>query len=357
MIRALNFSLNLGNTKKLQAIRDLHEKYIVAVNIYLSLMSSQHKYFLSNQEARSHNLNLHIAVRDCAYRQAVIIWKTWRRNKRKGNLPIYKGSMNLDKRFILIQKAKNTKFDYWARISTLEKGKRAVIPFKSYDFANDYFNNWILSTSAKIKINNDGKIFLVLTFRKETPLKKDTGEQIGIDIGIKKLMVDSNGNQYGKKIEDKMDKIQRKQQGSKAFKRALIERDEYINKTVKELPYGELKTIAMEDIKNIKKNMKKEHRLRKEFRSKFQRWTYTRIFDRISQHCEAKGVLFSQVDPAYTSQTCNKCGFVSTLNRNGEMFNCRQCNYKSDADFNASLNILNLSLAQEYLNPGRIGGL
>lgn len=48
-------------------------------------------------------------------------------------------------------------------------------------------------------------------------------------MGIKKLIVDSDSHQYGKDIESLMDKVQRKKQGSKAFKKALTKRDYYLS--------------------------------------------------------------------------------------------------------------------------------
>ncbi len=47
-----------------------------------------------------------------------------------------------------------------------------------------------------------------------------------------------------------------------------------------------------------------------------------------------------KVSPAYTSQTCSRCGFVHRENRRGEVYQCTSCGIVLDADFNASLNIL-----------------
>jgi hypothetical protein len=77
-----------------------------------------------------------------------------------------------------------------------------------------------------------------------------------------------DGNRYGEKIEGLMNKIHRKKQGSNSFKKALRERDYYINETLKTIAFGDIKTIVLENIKSIKKNTKKEKRLHKEFRSK-----------------------------------------------------------------------------------------
>jgi len=353
MKRTLKFSLNLANTNKIQVLKDLYKEYKKAVNFYLSILSSECKYILSEEEVKSYNSSLSYRYKQCAKRQAIKIFKSWRRNKKKGSLPEFNGSLIFDSRFIEIEKAKASTFDYWLKISTLNKGKRTQFPFKSYNYAKKYFNDWGLINGGRIKFEND-KWFLLLTFEKEPPSKKKEGKVIGIDIGIKKLMATSEKKFYGKEIELLMDKIQKKQQGSKAFKKALKERDYYINKNAKQLPLETSKAIVMENIKNIKRNSKKEKRLRKEFRSKFQRWTYPLLFSRINQLCEADGVHFYAVDPAYTSQTCSQCGFVHKLSRNGEIFKCRNCGYTDDADYNASLNILNLGITQQSMVAGSV---
>lgn len=353
MRRTLKFSLDLANIKKVQSLKDLSEEYKRVVNYYLRILSSKGKYILSEGEVKSCDSPLSYRYKQCAKRQAIKIWKSWRRNKKKRKLPEFNGSLILDSRFIKIEKGKDSTFDYWIRMATLNKGHPILIPIKSYDYANDYFNNWKLTNGGRLRQENNNW-FLLLTFEKETPLKKQEGEVIGIDIGIKKLMATSKKEFYGKKVELLMDKIQKKKQGSKAFKRAIKERDYYINKTAKELPLDSVKTIVMENIKNIKRNTKKEKRLRKEFRSKFQRWTYPKLFSRINQLCELNGVHFLMIDPAWTSQTCNDCGFVHKLSRNGEIFKCRDCGYTTDADYNASLNILNLGVTQQSMVAGSV---
>ncbi len=334
-------------------IKRLIDEYKKAVNHYVSILSSNNKYILTEKEVKSFNSPLSYRYKQCAKRQAIKIGKSWRRKKKKGNLPVFEGAIILDQRFINIEKAKNTSFDYWVKIATLNKGEPALIPIKSYNYANEYFKNWKLVNGGRIEIK-DNKTFLILTFERKTPIPKESGDIIGIDIGIKKLMTSSNNNRYGEGIENLMDKIQRKKQGSKAFKRALKERDYYINKEIKQLPFDKLKAIVMENIKDIKKETKKHKRLRKEFRSKFQRWTYARLFNRINQLCELNGVRFSTVEPTFTSQTCNICGFVHKLNRNGEIFLCRNCGYTQDADLNASKNILKSYLTQQPMVAGNV---
>jgi putative transposase len=355
--RSLKFSLQMANTGKIKALEDLWIAYSSAINDFLKRLfakqSLNEDYIKSYQNYLS---PLSYRYKQCAKRQAFKIFKSWCRNKKKGQHPkLNSPSMTLDYRFIELQKSEDSSFDYWVKIATLDKGKPILIPIKSYDYANEYFRTWKLIKGGKI-IKKNNKWILVLTFEKDTPDKKESGKIIGIDIGIKKLIVDSEGNQYGKDIEKLMDKIQRKQQDSKAFKRALKERDYYINRVVKALPYKEIKVIAMENIKNIKKNTRKEKKLNKQFRSKFQRWTYSKLIGRIKQLAEINGVHCQLIAPAYSSQTCNKCGFVHKLNRNGEVFSCRNCGYTADADYNASENILKSYLAQQAMVAGNVQG-
>ena len=361
MKRSLKFSLGLANTNKLKQINRLAQEYKRAVNYFLKRLFQ--KKDLSEEFLKSYNSPLSERYKQCAKRQAFKVFKSWCRNKKKGEKPkLRNSSLVLDYRFIELQKSTNSNsFDYWVKIATLDKGKPILVPLKSYDYATQYFKNWqLLKGGRLLKKDNNLSVynvqadwFLELIFEKETPIKKEEGKTIGIDLGIKKLVTTSEGKEYGKEIENLMNKIQRKQQNSKTFNKALKERDYYINRVVKELSWNKLKAIIMENIKNIKQNIKKEKRLSKQFRSKFQRWTYSQLLKKIKLTTEATGVHLQLVNPAHTSQTCSQCGFVHKQNRNCEIFKCRNCGHTLDADYNASLNILNLGLAQQPMVAGR----
>lgn len=348
MKRSAKFTLQFANSQKQNSLDALFLEYIRVVNAFLIYLFEKKE--LSENYIKSFDSKLSYRYKQCAKRQAYKIFKCWCRNKKKGEKPILKSSMTLDERFIELQKSKNS-FDYWVKIATLNKGRPIIVPIKSYEYANNYLQNWRLVKGAKL-IKRDKYWQIVFAFEKETPKYKSVGDEIGVDIGIKKLLVDSNNNRYGLQIEPLLDKIQRKKQGSKAFKRALCERDYYINKTVKELPFSKYKTIVLENIKNIKQNTKKEKKLNKQFRSKFQRWTYAKLLSRIQQLAEVAGVQCRLVNPAYTSQTCIECNFVHKLNRNGEMFTCRNCGYIADADYVGSVNTLKAYLTQQPMVAG-----
>ena len=60
----------------------------------------------------------------------------------------------------------------------------------------------------------------------------------------------------------------------------------------------------------------------------------------IEYKAEREGIKVRYVDPAYTSQTCSKCGHVDKENRPTQAkFKCVNCGLELNADHNASINI------------------
>ena len=52
------------------------------------------------------------------------------------------------------------------------------------------------------------------------------------------------------------------------------------------------------------------------------------------------------VNPAYTSQTCSKCGYRAKENRESQaVFECKRCHASMNADLNAASNILERGLS------------
>jgi hypothetical protein len=153
MNRSLKFSLDNGNTGKLQSIDALFGAYAKLVNHYISLLAEGSKYVL-REEVQAKKTPLSTHYKQCAARQATMIWKAWRRTWRRGcQRPTFTGAMQLDQRFLEIQCGKNS-FDYWVKVSTVTKRMRISIPFKSYDYANHYFDHWTLRKGGKIQIVN-----------------------------------------------------------------------------------------------------------------------------------------------------------------------------------------------------------
>ena len=67
------------------------------------------------------------------------------------------------------------------------------------------------------------------------------------------VLVDSEGQTYGWDIKRLCEKVRGKQPGSAGKRRAQADRRDYINRTVKQLPWDRLQLLAVEELKNLKK--------------------------------------------------------------------------------------------------------
>jgi transposase len=60
----------------------------------------------------------------------------------------------------------------------------------------------------------------------------------------------------------------------------------------------------------------------------------------IAYKARMAGVRVVCIDPAYTSQTCSRCGHCEKANRKSQArFLCRSCGFSAHADANAACNI------------------
>ncbi|MEX3652463.1 transposase [Mycolicibacterium fortuitum] len=68
----------------------------------------------------------------------------------------------------------------------------------------------------------------------------------------------------------------------------------------------------------------------------------------LTAKAECAGRSMVTVNPAYTSQTCHRCGNVDPAARDGKLYTCTNpaCDYSGDADVNAGRNILRAGLVQ-----------
>jgi len=348
VIRKSTINLNYGNTAKENNLIEFIVEYTKTVNFYIDKLWEKQIFsgrFLSKDGLQTESW-LSERAKQCAGKQALQIVKSQRKKKKKTKPTFSGSSIELDSRFIEIQQGNNS-FDIWIKLSSLGKKIIFILPSKKHYHFNK-FTNWVMKKSARLRVRKDGEIYLDVYFAKKEKDKKQEGKIIGLDCGYKKLAVLSDGVRIGEDLEDKIEKISRKKQKGKAFNRALTERNEYIDREIKSLDLKEVKAIVAEDLKLVKHGTK--GKIRKEFNNKLQRWVYRYFLNRLEQHCEVVGVQLHKVDPAYTSQRCSACGYIHRSNRNGEKFKCRSCGYTADADYNASLNILNRWLQKHMVS-------
>ncbi|MGH9755449.1 MAG: RNA-guided endonuclease InsQ/TnpB family protein [Blastocatellia bacterium] len=343
MRRAARISLQFVTESKRRKIDALLEAYRAAVNFYIrSLWEKPGKLDKATLQ-RLKQTRLSERYKSQALKQAIeIVVATKKSAKELGvavTCPIFKGAAILDAKFITVEEGRGS-FDLVIKLSVLKKGERLVIPTKR----TVVLNKWLDKPSAKLiqgcALSENSLILWVEA--PDAEIKTD-GEVLVVDIGINKLLTDSNGNHYGKEFKKIRDKIKRRKPGSKSRRRAFKERENLINRTINQLPWGAINTIGVEALHDMKRG--KQRGRGKTFRKAMAPWTYRQILDRIEDKAQENRVRLVRVDPANTSRTCPDCGAAHKENRKGEKFRCLACGRAGDADTIGATNILARTLA------------
>ena len=252
-------------------------------------------------------------------------------------------------KIIPAEKSLASEFDYWVKFSTLTAGKPIMLPLKG--------NVWFDSKEGKLcdalQINYDSKRGLTTAVMKEILPEKIEfrSDAIALDIGLRTLFALDNGELYGRNFIEKLkhyDKIiselaaNRQRQGFKTRSRrydllVLRFRDwlkNEVNRTLNRIfQKHKPSEIIVENLNFSHPDLSKRlNRLLRNFGKSV-------IEAKLKNFEERYGVTITKINPAYTSQTCAACGYVSKNNRKTqEKFECKCCNKRVHADVNGSRN-------------------
>lgn len=199
----------------------------------------------------------------------------------------------------------------------------------------------------------NGAFYLFSTCEVETPEPVDVDEFIGVDLGIKNIAADSDGDTYAgnhlNNLRSRHAKLRKKLQskGTKSAKRLLKKRsrkesrmanhiNHVISKRIVEKAKDTGRGIALEDLKGIRDRVT----VRKADRRQHNSWSFYDLRQKIVYKAERAGVLVVPVDPRNTSRLCPVCGCVDKRNRpNQSTFSCVSCGHSGPADTIAAGNI------------------
>ncbi len=342
MRRACKLTVKFLTKTKLRKVAALLEAYRAGVNFYIKSLWEIPGRLDKLTLERLKGTRLSVRYKSQALKQALDIVtgtiKSAKAIKKQVSCPKFTSAAILDAKFVTIEDGKG-EFDIMIKLSTLKKGKRIWLPTRATKILRKWLNKQGATLIQGCALSEDAIILWVnipdATFK--------VGSILGVDIGINKLISDSNGSHYGTKFKEIRDKIVRRQPGSKSRRRAFTERDNLINLAVKQLPWSSLEAIGVEDLRNLKRGKKKNRN--KSFRKAISPWVYRQVITRIKQVAQQNRVRVVSVDPRNTSRTCPICNTVNKRSRRGEEFQCVACNYKQDSDTVGALNILARTLS------------
>lgn len=191
---------------------------------------------------------------------------------------------------------------------------------------------------------------------------------VGIDLGLKEFVIDSNGNKidnprYLRKSEDRLKVLQhrasKKKKGSNNRKKAFLkvakqhekirnQRDDFLHKVSSKI-ISENQTVCLETLSV--QNMMKNHKLAKSIADA----SWSRFVEFLKYKAKWYGVNILQIGRfEASSKTCSCCGWIKKdLTLDVRKWKCEECGVLHDRDVNAALNIKNFALQdQNLINTG-----
>ena len=195
---------------------------------------------------------------------------------------------------------------------------------------------------------------------------------LGVDLNLKNVAVTSTGSFYdgGQLLwgQNHFFRVRRSLQhkGTRSAKQVLrrlsgretrfvLNRLHVISRRiVEEATAYDCSYIAVERLTNIRERMNSESdRIKRQMHT----WAFRELQEMVAYKAAEYGIGVEDVCPAYTSQTCSKCGQQSSTNRDSDgWFECSDCGYEIDGDYNAAKNIgLRLVTVPEGERPSGLG--
>lgn len=196
----------------------------------------------------------------------------------------------------------------------------------------------------------------------ERKLEK-SDKSIGIDVGIKSFLTDSDGNKVENpkflkytlaKLRIKQRKLSKAKKGStrrkktklqvaKVYEKITNQRKDFHHKLANQYVKG----YGIIKVENLQiRNMVRNHKLARDIND----CAWGQFFELLKYKAEEAGRTLIQVNPRNTSKMCSECGEINTtLKLSDRTWTCLKCGIIHDRDINASININRLGQSHQTL--------
>ena len=212
--------------------------------------------------------------------------------------------------------------------------------------------------------------------QEQAPWPRKGLEAVGIDMGVNKRATFSTGERVPPVRADRQRekrlqrKLSRAKKGSKGYrkKKDTLAREEHRNSirnrnathrlttgvvrgfgfiAVEDLPIQNMTRSASGTMEEPGKGVAQKRGLNRSILEQ----TWGVILAQLTYKAAWAGREVVRVAPHHTSQRCSACGVVDGSQRKGELYACRKCGLRIDADVNAAVNILRKGL-EEFRSRG-----
>ena len=242
---------------------------------------------------------------------------------------------------------------HWLRLSTLERGRRIELPLRANPYA-EQFTGETARTFSLYKKKRGWCIKVVKTF--EEAAARTEGPTVGLDFGMTNLLATSQGALFGqnfnvqlKRWDAALLRLTRGLQGAGHVRLGQCQRYRRFVQRFRAWLTGQVKgavnralasaqpaVVVVEDLGFHTQAGNLSARM-----NRLVRRMGTGIFKEALAHkAQSQGFKVEVVNPAYTSQECRSCGFISRGNRRGNQFLCVCCGRQGHADALAAANLV-----------------
>ena len=290
--------------------------------------------------------------------------------EKRSSYPKYKKKNNHDTYRTVAIRSSYKGVDYCNIKVDLEKGiiklpKIEEIKIRGYRNLKDFNDKRIQSVTVSKEAN---RYYASVLVREEIPtIEYKLTNAVGIDLGVKDLVVTSDGikytamkkmEKYERKIKGLNKALSRSQKGSKNRNKIIIKlqrvnqkirniRKYYSNLITKKLT-DENDLIVSETL-DVKEMI--EHSPYKKLRKNILNSTFNEIIRQLEYKSKWKNKKYIKVDKYYaSSKLCSHCSNKNNKIKdlNVRKWECEKCGNKNDRDINASINILMKGIEKYY---------
>lgn len=282
--------------------------------------------------------------------EAAPTWKDWQ-------TPILKEQViQANTNVVQLQQAEQGTYDFWLKISTLEKGKPVLLPVKLARYHKQALDGRDINSSV-VLARYGGHWWLTLSYDEQVTITTPKDAPVmGVDVGIANFLTTSDGKHYGTfhgKLA-KRHKRDRAKRRRKARLRACLKK-----KGVKRLPSTRSKKLARQVRQEINRAVNEVYAAYPSYQLAYEQlnrvgmkfaaramnaYLYAsnlgHIPAQLAWDAKRGGRRAIRVKSAYSSQECARCHSTDRANRpNQQTFCCAVCGVTCHADVNAALNL------------------
>ena len=257
-------------------------------------------------------------------------------------------TLKLDEKVAVLEVSKNaTHFDYFLKLSTLEKGKPIYLPLNRNPYLDDCLTKGNRKPFVQLRLDGKKCVISAIVEYDKAPLRP-SDSSLGLDFGMVSMFTTSDGEQHGLtsftklKIWDEELIALTKELQEKGVKLTSNARYVQLQNRIQSYFKNEICRILN---KLAKKNVGVFVVEQLDFRASGLSRKMNRLIGRtyrsivkakLARLEEQFGIQIVSVNPAYTSQECSRCHYVSKNNRKSQkQFICQHCHLHCNADVNA----------------------